>query len=315
MKKVVLLTLLIFGGTLVIFAEGMVFKWGNSIFKGTDYSHSYVGIYFNSGTHRNGPGLESRLLRYIDISLLSLLSTDNPGVARESAGISAGMNTIYFINDFGIPVDKFTGELHLSATYSIGGVNSLFSKYPVITGNRTHNLKFGYTGYLTTDSTSQVTGQLDYSFINGQSAFIINYENDTMLFYLTDKYRTAAFKMSYLYDFGNELIGLSIGFNLWAGERANLWRISDGGSIEISGEVNRDNAVTLYNAGEYSVDLVYLSLVYNNFSLSFGYDSEFFKEAIHNNIHYVLNDGYFPVLERPDRFYIEFKIGLLDDLF
>lgn len=108
----------------------------------------------------------------------------------------------------------------------------------------------------------------------------------------------------------------SAGFNLWAGERhINLREIWNNGDIQIPEEVSRNSVVTLYNGKEYSVDVVFLSLIWNNASLSFGWDSELFKKLIHNNVHYVLNDGSLPILDRPDRFYVEFKIGQIDDLF
>lgn len=108
----------------------------------------------------------------------------------------------------------------------------------------------------------------------------------------------------------------SAGFNLWAEERhINLREIWNNGDIQIPEEVSRNSVVTLYNGKEYSADVVFLSLIWNNVSISAGWDSELFKKLIHNNVHYVLNDGALPILDRPDRFYIEFKIGQIDDLF
>ena len=284
-----------------------------SFYKGLPDIQTYFGICSAYGTHRNAVGIEGCLSGFSDIELLSRINKS--GSIQESIGFFTDLEAVYYEKDFGIPGEKFTGKFNLSAIYSAGRKNSLSVKYPSVIGNRKHNFKFGYSGYLTTDSTSQITGQLDYVFIKDNSAFMMNYENDTLLFYLADSYRTAAFKFSYLFDIGSDIIGLSLGFNLWAGERNNLWSISENGCIEIADEVNRENVVTLYNAKEYSVDLVFLSLIFNNYSLSFGYDSELFKEAIHNNIHYVLNDGSLPVLDRPDKFYIEFRIGLPHNLF
>lgn len=287
-----------------------------SLFSCSENSQQSLNLTTMYGTHRNAVGIEGVLLGYKNMSLLGSVLPGLFNELPESLGFSTRLDALYYEKDFGIPGEKFTGELHLAALYSVGSNNSFFIKYPFINGKRRHNVCFGYTGYVTTDSTSQITGQLDYSYIKNNNAFIINYENDTMLFYSSDKYRTAAFKLTYLHDMGKNVIGISSGFNLWAGERhIDLWEIWNNGKIKIPDEVHRGETVTLYNAKEYAVDVVYVSFVLNNYSLSFGYDSELFKRLIHNNIHYILNDGNIPIIDRPDRFYILFKIGFIDDLF
>lgn len=285
-------------------------------FEGTAASHAYAGIEFERGTHRNGVGIEGELIRYADVLALGRVAPRVLGGIPESLGFSAKAGARFSESDFGIPGEKNTGELHIAALYSLGGLNGFYPKYPFIFGNREHTLRFGYTGYLCTDSTSQVTGQLDYAFIKGRSAFLVNYENDTMLLYLSDKYRTAAFKLTYLYDLGSETVGVSAGFALWAGERKiDLSVMWNGGDIRIPEEMHRGRTVSLHNGRQYSLDVVYLSFIYGMGSLSFGYDSELFKKAIHNTIHFILNDGNIPIVDRPDRFFMEFRIGFPDDLF
>lgn len=265
------------------------------------------------GSHRNAAGPEGTILGYIPISVVSKIFKKN---FNEYLGLSLRLNGMYHRSDFGFPGDSLSSEAHIKALYSIGKDNNFFYKTPLISGKGQHNLSFGYNGYLTTDTTSQIGGQLDYSFVNGDNAFIINYENDTMLFYSQDKYRTAGFKLTYLRDTGVGIAGVSTGFNLWAGERRiNLLEIWNKGDIQIPSEIARGETVTLFNGKEYAVDVVFLSLIWNNLSLSFGYDSEIFKKIIHNSVHYVLDDGNLPILDRPDRFFIEFRIGLVDDLF
>ncbi len=285
------------------------------LFIGTESSQNFLGLFSEYGTHRTGAGFDGQFLTYTDFSLLSMLPLQGINELSESIGFYSRIDALYFEKDFGIPGEKFTCELNLSAIYSAGAENKLFSDFPMVYGNRQHNLRFGYTGYLCTDSTSQITGQLDYTFINKRSIFMMNYENDTMLFYLTDSYRTAAFKLSWLYALENSVIGCSLGFTLWAGERQNLWGFSNDGDFYISDEAGRENTVTFISAGEYAADVVYLSFIYNNYSLSIGYDSELFKQYIHNSIHYVLDDAMLPIFDRPDRFYISFRIGFPDDLF
>ncbi len=312
MKKIILATLL-FGNLISAAAENnypgfpsLCYEIGNS--------HAYLGLSSEHGTHRSGAGFNGQFLTYTDFSLLSMLPLQGINELSESIGFYSKIDALFFEKDFGIPGEKFTGELNLSAMYSAGAENELFSDFPMVYGNRQHNFRFGYTGYLCTDSTSQITGQLDYTFINKRSVFMMNYENDTMLFYLTDSYRTAAFKLSWLYALENSIIGCSLGFTLWAGERKNLWGFSNDGDFYISDEAGRENTVTFISAGEYAADVVYLSFIYDNYILSFGYDSELFKQYIHNSIHYVLDDVLLPIFDRPDRFYISFKFGFPDDI-
>lgn len=221
----------------------------------------------------------------------------------------------YDKEDFGFPGTSYSAEARVKMLYSFGERNTMFTKYAIINGYGRNNFSFGFNGYLSTDTTSQVTGQIDYSFIKDGFAFIVNYENDTIVL-LQDKYRTTAVKVSSLFDLGSDIIGVSFGFNLWAGERIiDLWKIWNDGNIQIPDEVHRGQTVTLYEGKEYSTDVVYISFVYNDMSFSIGYDSEIFKQLIQNNMHYLLNDGNLPILERPDRFFIEFRIGMLDDLY
>jgi len=284
-----------------------------ALFHTTEITQSLLAFQFSAGTHRNASGIEGIHLRYTPLKVLGLVF---PKTGGEYLGVSFRLNGMYRLSDFGFPGMSFSGEAHIKALYSIGEKNQFFSKTPLISGMGRHNISFGYNGYLTTDSTSQIGGQLDYSYVKDKHAFVMNYENDTMLMYAQDKYRTAAFKISYLSDTKIGIIGASAGFNLWAGERhINLWEIWNNGDIQIPEEVSRNSVVTLYNGKEYSVDVAFFSLIWNNMSMSIGWDSELFKKLIHNNVHYVLNDGALPILERPDRFFIEFKIGNIDDLF
>lgn len=157
---------------------------------------------------------------------------------------------------------------------------------------------------------------MNHTYAKDKYAVVFNYINDTIFIYPSDKYRTAAAKLSYYRQVKENIIGLSGGLSIWTGERkfdlADIW---NNGDINIPEEVNRGETVTLYNAKEYAINIVYGSMSFNNMSLSVGYDSEKFKELIHNNIHYLMDDGNIPSVERVDRFFIEFRIGLPDKLF
>ncbi len=316
MRKQILCTVFICLFLSFLFSEDTetpLYVLPTALFLSSTNTQSLLSLQVLSGSHRNALGIEGIHIRYAPVKAAGIIF---PKAGNEYLGISLRLNGMVRLTEFGFPGPSFTGEAHIKALYSIGEENSFFAKTPQVFGKGRHSLSFGYNGYLTTDTTSQIGGQLDYAFVKDKGAFLINYENDTMLMYSQDKYRTAAFKLSYLRDTDIGILGASAGFNLWAGERhINLREIWNNGNIQIPEEVSRDKIVTLYNGKEYAVDVVFLSLIWNNASLSFGWDSELFKKLIHNNVHYVLNDGSLPILDRPDRFFIEFRIGLADDLF
>jgi hypothetical protein len=279
----------------------------------TGKSRLFLDVLSASGSHRNALGLGAGALRYISFPVISRV--EDRVDLDEQLGLLGRVCLRYDETDFGFPGTSYLAEARLKLLYSFGERNRLFKKYAFIHGYGRNNLGFGLNGYLATDATSQVTGQIDYSYIKDDFAFLVNYENDTIVL-LQDKYRTTAVKISSLFDLGSDLIGVSIGFNLWAGERiVDLCKIWNHGNIQVPAEVQRGQTVTLYGGKQYSTDVVYLSFVYNDISCSIGYDSEIFKQLIQNNVHYLLNDGNLPILDRPDRVFFELRIGMLDDLF
>lgn len=275
---------------------------------------NYFTLDSQFGTHRRSVGFNNLFIGYFDIPILAPLFNDFQSM--EVIGISGRLGYKHYTLDFGIPGSSDILEGHIKVLYSIGNQNKLYTQFPEIIGYGLHTFSIGYNGYLTTDSTSQVVGQIDYSYTKSNYAFTFNYMNDTIFVYPQDKYRTAAVKLSHYRVFNNNLIGLSLGFSIWAGERKfDLNDIWNDGNIDIPDEVSRGETVTLYNGKEYATNIVYGAITFNNISLSVGYDSEIFKQLIHNNIHYLIDDGNLPSIDRDDKFYIEVKIGLQDLLF
>lgn len=267
------------------------------------------------GSHRKGIGIDNLTLLYTEVPILKSV-LGYKFFQPEYFGISGRVGYKHYKEDFGIPGSTDIFESHVKFLYSVGKNNDLYSKYPSISAIGRHTFSIGYNGFLTTDTTSQVVGQIDYTYAKNNAAFIFNYMNDTIFVYPSDKYRTAAVKMSYYKEISGNLWGLSAGFLIWAGERKfDLISIWNNGDINIPSEVSRGETVTLYNGKEYATNIVFASISFNNLSLSVGYDSELFKKMIHNNIHYLIDDGNLPSIDREDRIFIEFKIGLPDKLF
>lgn len=275
---------------------------------------SNFNLDFSYGSHRKGLGVENLTINYFNVPIFKLALNSFP--FSEYIGFSGRLGYKHYKEDFGIPGSSDIFESHIKILYSIGEANILYSKYPGIFGIGRHTFSFGYNGFLTSDSTSQVVGQIDYTFAKNNFAVVFNYMNDTIFVYPSDKYRTAAIKLTFYRQVKENLIGFSSGFYIWAGERKfNLVDIWNNGNIKIPKEVSRGETVTLYNAKEYATNIVYGSISFNNISLSIGYDSEKFKKLIHNNIHYLIDDGNIPSVEKEDKLFIEFRIGLPDKLF
>jgi hypothetical protein len=289
------------------------FQNPTSFFYGTPNSHLYVGLQTLFGSHRNSLGLEGGALFYAPFSFIGRITGSSD--LDEHIGLLTKLNLRHSEMDFGFPGPSESAEGQLKILYSLGKQNEMFRKYALIQGYGGNTLSFGLNGYLTTDTTSQFTGQIDYCHVDGKFALIVDYENDSIIL-LQDSYRTAAVRVSSLFDTGNHVLGFSFGFDLWAGKRdINPLEIWNGGDIRIPAEIHRGQTVTLHNGREYSADVVYISLLFDDLSLSIGYDSEYIKQLIQNNVHYLLNDGNLPILNRPDRVFIEFRIGIPDDLY
>jgi hypothetical protein len=288
------------------------FEGPTGIMAASDSSKLFLDAAMAYGTHREGIGLECSYIGYKPNTVMGrMLGKD----LNEELGLLSRVGVYYHERDFGFPGESLSGKAELILLYSLGPRNDFFSRRMAISGLGRHNLSFGLNGYVSSDSTSQVTGQIDYGYFKNDFGFTVNYENDT-IFLLQDQYRTASVKLSALFQKGNDLYGLSLGFNLWAGQRIiDLVQIWNGGNIQLPEEKRRGNTVALYNGKDYSTDVIYLSLIYNNMSFSVGYDSERIKQLIQNNVHFILDDGNLPLLDRPDRLFLEFKIGLLDELY
>lgn len=266
------------------------------------------------GSHRKGLGFNGLVVGYTNFPIIN--SIFNDFYMPENLGLSGRLGYKHYKLDFGIPGESNVLEGHLKFLYSIGEENKFYYKYPEIMGHGRHTISIGYNGFLTTDSTSQVVGQIDYTYANDRFINVFNYMNDTIFIYPSDKYRTAAVKFTHYRELKNNLIGFSGGFSIWAGERKfDLEDIWNGGDINIPDEVKRGETVTLYHGKEYATNIVYGAISFNNISLSLGWDSELFKKGIHNSIHYLINDGNLPSVDREDRIFLELKIGLQDLMF
>jgi hypothetical protein len=254
------------------------------------------------GTHRQSIGAGGNFLKYIHWIPAKILSK----AERLSLTLTGGMGYTYNHSYFGIPGQSHTFEGDLGFYLSLGKENNLYKKYFNINEPGRHNFRLYQSAFLTTDGTSQLIGGLYYSFIFKNSVLGFEYNNDTFTLYPSDEYRTAAVTSFYYRDKGNYLIGCNLGFKLWTGERKFTFLVD--GEFVWPEEVNRDSVATLYYGNEYSHGVLFASFVINEFTISIGWDSEKVRDLFQNSVHFILNDAEVPLLERADRFYIEFKM-------
>jgi hypothetical protein len=191
------------------------------------------------------------------------------------------------------------------------------ASYFLGSGPAEQGLDFALLWYLATDGTSQLSGELGYSLRFGGRLLKIDYENDTIVLCLEDRFRTGAFRIAYLDRSGGIEKGLACGFNFWAGERDGygLAAIWNGGNPSWPDEMHRGRTAALGYGGEYAVDVVYASVLFGAWSLSVGCDSEIFKAGIHNSIHWLLDDANLPHIDHPDRLFIELRLNDSHSLF
>jgi hypothetical protein len=254
------------------------------------------------GTHRQGAGAEADYYKYVSFDPSGV----SPSMPPLQLTLYSRLGYMYNYKYYGIPGQSHCGEAKIGFFGSSGAKNSFYRKYFNVNEPGTHNFSLYWAGFLTSDGTSQLIGGLYYSYIHERNVFGFEYNNDTFIPYPSDSYRTAAVRIFYYHDTGNNLVGCDFGFKLWAGERKfDCW---ENGRPVWPEEVHRGRNATLYYGREYSHGIAYVSFILNEFSLSFGYDSEKIRDFIQNTTHYIINDAKVPLVDREDRIYVELKM-------
>ena len=169
-------------------------------------------------------------------------------------------------------------------------------------GERSHTFLFQYNYYLDSINTSSATGLLSYQYSLSDFLFAVTSENDALGFMDRDEFRTSSLEFAFLFGLeGDNVLGAGFGARIWTGAHPLNDTLEDqrGNEIDISQNIG----------GAYTHGLLYGSIYFNSLKLSVGWDSEEIRGVIQNGWHYLVNESPITLIDRPDRFYIQFEIN------
>lgn len=251
------------------------------------YSHTPV---VELGTHTIDFGLSSTLA----------YSTPLDSVPGSFLGFESHVALLFNQVKLGIPGSDYQYEGSIFLNMGFGGESRFPRSYYLFPGIAEHTFSYYWGYYGAGDGTQQPTGGWRYQYSGKNIHFRLTYENDWFGLLFSDQFRTAAVIFQIRHKMGPFIPGLEGGFMLWTGKKDGLSPLTRGGVYNFSGQFG----------GEYSHGIVFLSFMMNEFKLTLGYDSEAIRTAIQNTIHWMVNDGSIPALNREDRFYLQFGVSV-----
>lgn len=252
--------------------------------KNTSFSY-FPNLQF--GTHRNGIGINAEGIGWMPIANIPI-----------GLGLKFDVNGVYYEEYFGIPGRSISTES--GSTLLIGwGKKSEFgnSKWLRVSPNR-HSIHYRFSYYYSTDQTSQAYAEYQYELNISNKSFLLRVGNDDETFIHADRFRSAAVDLNLYVNKSDYLLGYSFGLKLWHGDYTKQLYL------------NRTQTYDFDNifGGEYSLGLLYGSLIFNCFKFSIGYDSDRIRTFFQNGMHKIMDNGMVPGVRRDDRVYIDFSI-------
>lgn len=237
------------------------------------------------GTHVNSFGIRGWLSAAVPADYWSFLFTANGALIR--------CQTTY-----GIPGASDTAQVHLRFTAGWGGVSPWKAAPMLPSGPGTHNLYYQWSHYFTTDGTEQHSGEFGYEWNTAGFRLYARFDNDYQGLGLTDEYRTAAGEVILYHALGTHAVGYGLGYRLWTGTTG----------LDPMTRYDTYNMTGAYGA-EYSHGILYAAAAFDGLRLEAGYDSEQIRDAIQNNLHWIINNARVPLLDRPSRFFMRFSLN------
>jgi hypothetical protein len=257
-------------------------RWGNAAFS------YFPDLEF--GSHRIGAGYNAEIDYWQPVSAF--------GKSLFSLQLKADANAKYFETNFGIPGRSLVFEP--GGTFAIGfGSPSSFGPSKWLRGGPTRfALRYRYSYYFASDSTSQLYGEYRVEVNLSRYKFILGVGNDDLAFSHTDKFRSAAVDLT-LYKNGTDYTaGASIGMKLWTGDFTSQLYL------------NRNQRYTFEGiyGGNYTLGLLYGSFIYNCYRLSIGIDSDGIRTFFQNGMHKIVDNGLTPDVKRIDRMFFQVSL-------
>ncbi|MBU1240909.1 hypothetical protein KKF84_07175 [Myxococcota bacterium] len=246
-----------------------------------------------AGTHSNriGPSLS------LTVPLSELAALLDPLVAYFQASYT------YDLTPLGIP-ERTHQVLGVSGLALGFGSSAVQKGLPFVTRRR-HTFFYQHEIFWDSEDTGQLSGAAGYIYSSPSFSTRIIFENDILAFQGFDAYRTGALEWSVHFPYRGHPVGLGLGFIAWTGETPR------------PNDMTRDDVYDLSNrhGGAYSHGILYGAIFFRRFRLSVGWDSEKSRDVIQNNLHYLINDGKVPPLDRKSRFFLLLSLNTLYSLY
>ena len=251
----------------------------------------FISPSINLGSHINGLGTDVTLKKRLD---------NRNNSAFEAQARSA---VKYFATNIGIPGSTITLEQQIEFSYAFGKI--YYIPQYAFSRHSQHTVSFYYIGYYSNDRTSQLSGGVKYKRLTDKGEFNFVFENDFLAFLRLDEFRTFASEINKKIIRKYKVLGAGAGLTLWTGSTKGL------------GYLHRNETYNLASqlGGRYSNGILYFKFYYNNYDLSFGYDSEGIRTFVQKNFHDLIDDGQIPAINRKGRIYVQISILDLGSLY
>lgn len=187
-------------------------------------------------------------------------------------------------------------------------VPSAPSPWPDFAPRRALSARYEWIAYLDTMGTSQSVGLIELAYSGPDGSLGLAMENDLfgLRRYPHDEYRTTAVELAYAMRSAGLPLVLALGLKLWTG---STWGESSLSYPEVYSMAW--NADARYR----SAGLLYLGLGLGPLRIELGWDSESIRDLFQNKVHFLIDDGVVPLVDRADRPYLAVKFHPNGDLY
>ncbi|HUW39769.1 MAG TPA: polymorphic toxin type 23 domain-containing protein [Rectinemataceae bacterium] len=159
---------------------------------------------------------------------------------------------------------------------------------------RSREIRYEWISYWDSWGTAQFNGRLEYVWTSGDHSFGFAMQDDLFSPPFRDEYRTGAAELSYGFDWRGVDSALGLGTKIWTG------------STYGSGYFHRGEVIVMNSAlpgVNDSAGVLYLAVRRGAVRLELGWDSEAIRNVLQNGLHWLIDDGIVPLVDRPDRPY------------
>ena len=257
--------------------------WANGPFEATIYPS------LDAGTHFNRLGMMLRDVGRFDYRGSSL------GVGGFISG-KAAASTI------GIPGSGFTASFGFDGLAGFGPSTRAPAPWTDFRLRRSTEIRYEWLAYWDTWGTGQFSGRIEAVTALGNRSLGVAMQDDLFSPPFRDEYRTGAVEVSYGFPWQGVASALALGTKLWTGSTFGNGVYHRGQTIVMN---------TSLPGADDSAGVLYLAFRRGSIRLELGWDSEYIRNVFQNSVHWLINDGNVPLVDRPDRPY--FLLSLYPD--